>query len=150
MAAEINALKGQLKLNPKLSAIAKDNKKTDDKGDSKRDKKKKNKKDTSNKRFQKKDEEWKMVPPKDGDPKEKQVGRFTFQWCKHHMAWTAHKPQDCRLNPKHKDYQGGKKSDYKAHSAVVASSATAPSTTTTLNNRYAALLATIATMQNEE
>ncbi len=27
MAAEINALKGQLKLNPKLSAIAKDNKK---------------------------------------------------------------------------------------------------------------------------
>ncbi len=32
MAAEINALKGQLKLDPKLSAIAKDNKKNDDKG----------------------------------------------------------------------------------------------------------------------
>jgi hypothetical protein len=88
------------------------------------------------------------VPPKDGNPKEKQMDRFTFQWCKHHMAWTAHKPQDCRLNPKHNDYQGGNKSDHKAHSAVVASSATAD--TTTLNNRYTALLATIATMQNEE
>ncbi len=149
MAAEINALNGRLKLDPKLSAIAKDNKKKGNKGDNKKDKKKKNKKDTSNKRFQKKDEEWKKVPPKDSDPKEKQVGRFTFQWCKHHMTWTAHKPQDCRLNPKHKDYQG-KKSKHKAHSAVVASSATAPSATTTLNNRYAALLATIATMQNKE
>ncbi len=37
MAAEINALKGQLKLNPKLSAIAKDNKKKDNKGDNKKD-----------------------------------------------------------------------------------------------------------------
>ena len=148
MAAEINALKGQLKLDSKLSAIAKDNKKTDDKGDSKRDKKKKNKKDTSNKRFQKKDEEWKKVPPKDGDPKEKQVGRFTFQWCKHHMAWTAHKPQDCTLNPKHKDYKG--KKDHKANSAVVASSATVPSATTTLSNRYTALLVTLATMNDEE
>jgi hypothetical protein len=89
------------------------------------------------------------VPPKDGEPKEKQVGIFTFQWCKHHMTWTAHKPQDCRLNPKHKDYQG-KKGDHKANSAVVASSATAPLATTTLNNCYAALLATIATMQNKE
>ncbi len=149
MMAEINALKGQLKLDPKLSAIAKDNKKKNDKGDNKKDKKTKNKMDTSNKRFQKKDEEWKKVPPKDGDPKEKQVGRFTFQWCEHHMAWTAHKPQDCRLNLKHKDYQG-KKGDHKAHSAVVASLATAPSATTTLNNCYAALLATVATMQNEE
>jgi hypothetical protein len=144
MAAEINALKGQLKLDPKLSAIAKDKKK-DDKGENKG--KKKNKKDTSNKKNQKKDEAWKKVPPKDSDPKEKQLGKYTFQWCEHHMAWTAHKPQDCRLNPKHKDY---KKNDNKANSAVVASSATVPSATTTLNNRYAALLATLATMNEEE
>jgi len=52
MAAEINALKGQLKLDPKLSAIAKDKKK-EDKGENKG--KKKNKKDTSNKKYQKKD-----------------------------------------------------------------------------------------------
>ncbi len=63
------------------------------------------------------------------------------------MAWTVHKPQDCRLNPKHKDY---KKNDNKANSAVVASLATIPSATTTLNNRYAALLATLATMNKEE
>jgi len=63
------------------------------------------------------------------------------------MAWTAHKPHDCTLNPKHKEY---KKHDNKAKSAVVASSATVPSATTTLNNRYAALLATLATMNEEE
>jgi hypothetical protein len=144
MAAEINALKGQLKLDPKLSAIAKDKKK-EDKGENKG--KKKNKKDTSNKKYQKKDEAWKKVPPKEGDPKEKQLGKYTFQWCEHHMAWTAHKPQDCRLNPKHKDY---KKNDNKANSAVVASSAIVPSPTTTLNNRYAALLATLATMNEDK
>jgi hypothetical protein len=118
-------------------------------GENKKDKKKKNKKDNSNKKFQKKDKDWKKVPPKDGDPKTQQVGRFVFQWCKHHMAWTAHKPHDCTLNPKHKDYNG-KKGDHKANSAVVTSSAIVPSATTTLNNRYAALLATIATMQDEE
>ena len=63
------------------------------------------------------------------------------------MAWTAHKPQDCCLNPKHNDY---KKNDIKANSAVVTSSATVPSATTNLNNRYAALLATLATMNEEE
>jgi hypothetical protein len=144
MAAEINALKGQLKIDPKLSAIAKDKKK-EDKGEDKG--RKKNKKDTSNKKYQKKDKAWKKVPPKDSDPKEKQLGKYTFQWCEHHMAWTAHKPQDCCINPKHKDY---KKHDNKANSAVVASSATIPSATTTLKNRCAALLATLATMNKEE
>jgi hypothetical protein len=63
------------------------------------------------------------------------------------MAWTVHKPQDCRLNPKHKDY---KKNDNKAYSVVVVSSATVPLATTTLNNCYAALLAMLATMNEEE
>ena len=146
MAAEINNLRGQLKLNPKLSATENDNERKDDDGENKNDKKMKNKK------YQKKDDEWKKVPPKDGDPKERQVGRFTFQWCEHHMAWTVHKPQDCTLNPKHKDYKGdkGKKNDNRANSAIVASSATVPSATTTLNNRYAALLATFAAMNEEE
>ncbi len=75
------------------------------------------------------------MPPKDSNPKEKQVGKYTFQWCEHHMAWTVHKPQDCTLNPKHKDYKGdkGRKNDHKANSTVVASLATVPSATT-LNN----------------
>jgi len=70
MAAEIKSLKGQLKLDPKLSAIA-------GKGDDKKDSKKKNKKNTNNKREQKKDEAWKKEPPKAGESKEgKKVGKF--------------------------------------------------------------------------
>ena len=65
------------------------------------------------------------------------------------MAWTAHKPQDCRLNPKHKDYTG-KKTYSKANSAVVVSLAIVPSATTTLNNHYTALLATLTTMNDKE
>ncbi len=52
MAAEIKSLKGQLKLDPKLSVIAGKG----DKGDDKKGSKKKNKKNTNNKREQKKDE----------------------------------------------------------------------------------------------
>ena len=50
MAAKINSLKSQLKLDPKLSTIAKDKKK-EDKGENKG--KKKNKKNFSNKKYQK-------------------------------------------------------------------------------------------------
>ncbi len=46
MAAEIKSLKGQLKLDPKLSAIAG----KEDKGDDKKNLKKKNKKNTNDKR----------------------------------------------------------------------------------------------------
>jgi hypothetical protein len=60
MAAEITALKGQLKLDPKLSAIAKEGKKKGNKGDnSEKGKKWKNNKNTSNKKEQKRDETWK-------------------------------------------------------------------------------------------
>jgi hypothetical protein len=62
MAAKITALKGQLKLDPKLSAIAKEGKKkgnTCDKGE--KGKKWKNKKNTSNKKDQKRDETWEQV-----------------------------------------------------------------------------------------
>jgi hypothetical protein len=64
MAAEINSLKGKLKLDPKLSAIAGEGKKDDG------SKKKKNKKNTSNKKEQKKDEAWKKEPPKCGRAKQ--------------------------------------------------------------------------------
>jgi hypothetical protein len=61
VAAKINALKGQLKLDPKLSAIAKEGKKKGgNKGDKgEKGKKWKNKKNTSNKKDQKRDETWK-------------------------------------------------------------------------------------------
>ncbi len=99
MAAEINSLKGQLKLDPKLSTIAGVGKKGDGKSP-----KKKNKKNTSNKKEQKKDEAWKKELLKAGESKEgKKVGKFTFNWCKHHMAWTIHKPVDCLLGKQRKD-----------------------------------------------
>jgi len=92
MAAEIKSLKGQLKLDPKLSAIAGKG----DKGDKKKNSKKKNKKNMENKKEQKKDEAWKKEPPKAGESKE-------FNWCEHHMAWTVHKPADCLLGKQHKE-----------------------------------------------
>ncbi len=59
------------------------------------------------------------------------------------MAWTVHKPSDCKLGKKHKDDQ--KKDCNKANSAVVASAATA-----TISPCYAALLATLANLDEEE
>ncbi len=48
---------------------------------------------------------WKRVLPKEHKKKEKQVGKYTYNWCEHHMAWTVHKPSDCKLGKKHKDDQ---------------------------------------------
>jgi hypothetical protein len=139
MAAEINSLKGQLKLDPKLSAIAGKG----DKGDDKKSLKKKKKKNTSNKREQKKDEAWKKEPPKAGESKEgKKVGKFTFNWCEHHMAWTVHKPADCLLGKQHKEDQ---KKPYKANSATVAAAATL-----TVNPQFAALMAAMANLDQHE
>ncbi len=140
MAAKITALKGQLKLNPKLSAIAEEGKKKQNKGDKgEKGKKWKNKKNTSNKKDQKRDETWKQVPPKENEKKEKQVGKYTYNWCKHHMAWTVHKPSDCKLGKKHKNNQ---KKD--RNKAVIASVAT-----TTISPCYAGLLATLANIEEE-
>ena len=59
------------------------------------------------------------------------------------MVGTVNKPSDCTLGQKHKEDQK-KGKENKANSVDVASLAT------TLNNRYAALLATLATMNQEE
>jgi len=137
MAAEINSLKGQLKLDPKLSAIAGEGKKGDGKSS-----KKKNKKNTSNKKEQKKDEAWKKEPPKAGESKTgKQVGKYTFNWCEHHMAWTVHKPADCLLGKQRKEEQ--KKP--KANSATVAAAATSA-----INPHFASLLAAMANLDQNE
>jgi hypothetical protein len=139
MAAEIKLLKGQLKLDPKLSAIAGKGDKADDKKDSK----KKNKKNTDNKWEQKKDEAWKKEPPKAGESKEgKKVGKFTFNWYEHHMAWTVHKPADCLLGKQHKEEQ---KKPIKANSATIAAAATLA-----MNPQFASLLAAMANLDQNE
>ena len=85
--------------------------------------KKKNKKNTYNQREQKKDEAWKKEPPKDGEKHEKEVGKYTYHWCKHHMAWMVHKPADCLLDKQHKEEQ--KKKPHKANSGTFAAAAAA-------------------------
>ena len=83
------------------------------------------------------------MPPKDDEKKTKEAGKYTYNWCKHHMAQTVHKPSDCKLGKKHKDNQK-KGNNNNANSTVIASVAT------TLNSRYAALLATLANLDNKE
>jgi len=125
MTAEINTLKGQLKLDPKLSAIADEGEKGD------------------NKSSKKKDEAWKKEPPKAGESKEgKKVGKYTFNWCEHHMAWTVHKPADCLLGKQHKEEQ---KKPIKANSATIAAAATSA-----MNPQFASLLAAMANMDQNE
>ncbi len=69
MTAALNTLKGQLKLDPKLSSIVnKEHKKGDNKG-----KKKKNKKNMFNQHEQKNDEDWKKEPPKDCEKHENKL-----------------------------------------------------------------------------
>ncbi len=80
------------------------------------------------------------MPPKEQKKKEKIV-KYTYNWCEHHMAWTVHKPSDCKLGKKHKDDQW--KDRNKANPAVV------PSVATTINPCYAALLATLANIEEE-
>jgi hypothetical protein len=77
MSTTLNALKGQLKLDP-ISTIANKGKK---KGN-KKVKKKKKRKNTSNQWEQKKDEAWKKEPPKDGEKREKEVGKYNYHWWK--------------------------------------------------------------------
>jgi hypothetical protein len=52
---------------------------------------------TINKREQKKDENWKKTPLKEGEVHEKKVKGCTWNCCKLHMAWCNHKEGDCQL-----------------------------------------------------
>jgi hypothetical protein len=61
-------------------------------------------------------------PPKDGEKHKKQVGKYTYLWCEHHMAWTVHKPADCLLGKQHKEEQ--KKKPQKANCTTIAAAAT--------------------------
>jgi len=131
MSAEINSLKGQLKLDPKLSAIAGKGKKGDGKSS-----KKKNKMNMLIKKEQKKDEAWKKEPPKASENLP-----FTFNWCEHHMARTVHKPADFLLGKQRKDEQ--KKP--KANSATVAAAATLA-----INPHFASLLAAMVNLDQNE
>jgi hypothetical protein len=98
--AMIADLKGKLKLAPNLAdKRKKDGNKKNVKGGAKV----KNKKNTANKTYQKKEEAWRKLPPKDGEPTTKEVSGKTYQWCIHHMAWGVHFLKECRLGASQKD-----------------------------------------------
>jgi hypothetical protein len=100
MQAGLTTLKGQFQLAPNLKKATgvKDGEKGGDKkqggGDNK---KKKNKKNYANKREQKKDENWKRTPPKEGEAHDKKVKGRTWHWCKHHMAWAITRKETANL-----------------------------------------------------
>ncbi len=58
------------------------------------------------------------------------------------MAWTIHKPADCRLGKKHQEDQ---QPAFCANSATVAAAAA-----TAVNPHYAALLATLGELKDNE
>ncbi len=58
------------------------------------------------------------------------------------MAWTIHKPADCRLGKKHQEDQ---QPAFRANSATVAAAAA-----TAVNAHYAALLATLGELRDDE
>jgi hypothetical protein len=93
MAVQINALKGHLKDNKSLKDTLKD------------DMKMRNKKNRGDRNRQKEDEVWKRIPLKDGNKKSKEVGKHTYHWCEHHMAWCMHLPSECHLGKQRKEEQ---------------------------------------------
>jgi hypothetical protein len=137
MSAALNALKGHLKLNGKLGDVIKGKGRGKGKGQG-GNRKTKNKKNTRNKAKQKEDKAWKKVPPKSRDKKSKEVGKFTYHWCKHHMAWCMHKPSECCLGKEWKDKRQKTKLAYTANSAT-----SAAATASMVNLHFQALLATI-------
>jgi hypothetical protein len=83
------------------------------------------------------DEAWKKEPPKVGEKCKKEVGKYTYPWCEHHMVRMVHKPADCLLGKQHKEDQ--KKKPQKANSATFAAAAA-----TAVNPQIAAFMASIA------
>jgi hypothetical protein len=112
MAAQINALKGHLKADKNLKDALNDDKKT------------RNKKNRGDKTRQKEDEARKKIPPKDNDKKSKEMGKYTYHWCEHHMAWCMHLPSECCLGHQRKEEQsptvGGNSATYAAAAAYIA------------------------------
>ncbi len=144
MLAALNALKGHLRPDDKLGDVIKCKGKGKGKGKG-GDKKTKNKKNTGNKAQQMEDKGWKKVPPKNGDKKSKEVGKYTYHWYEHHMAWCMHKQSECCLGKERKEEQQKTKPTYTANSATYATA-----TASMVDSHFQALLATIGTALQRE
>ena len=87
--AQVRELK-DLKLSAQLMHKLKEGEKEQREGDNAGQDEENNLADGSNKPFQNQETEWIKMPPKDDEPKHKQVGKKTWPWCVHHMKWTMH------------------------------------------------------------
>ena len=110
----------------------------------------KNKKSTTNKRRQKKDEAWKKIPPKDGEPttktlKNKKGEDYTLHWCIHHMAWCAHKSEECRLGKNRTNSHGHGPNSFQANSATTEEGS---GTTNNADERHVDFMARLAALSN--
>jgi hypothetical protein len=91
LVAPVRELK-DLKLSARLIHKLKEDREEQRDGDNTGQDEENNQADWSNRHYQSQDEEWMTTPPKDDEPKHKQVGKKTWHWCVHHMKWTVHKP----------------------------------------------------------
>jgi hypothetical protein len=83
---------------------------------------------------QKRDENWKKMPPKEGESHEKKIKGRIWHWCKHHMAWGNHREELCRL--------GNERTNQQTHGL---NQVTAQATlATVLNSKWQALMANMA------
>lgn len=130
MASQFEALKGNLKADKHLEEALSGNSKT------------RNKKNKGDKSRQKEDEAWKKIPPSDGDRKSKDIGKHTYHWCIHHMAWCMHQPNECRLGLQRKNEQ--------APSTVANSASVAAAAAAIANPHFQALLSTIGSLRADE
>ena len=48
---------------------------------------------------------WKKDPPKEGEPKTKQVKGKTYNWCIHHKKWCLHTEAECQIGQKIKQQE---------------------------------------------
>jgi len=87
-----------------------------------RTKNKKSNNSTSLRAGQKRDEQWMKQPPASGEPESKLMNGKIFHWCIHHMCWTIHRPEDCRLGHQHQAAQRNNRGHPMANNATATSS----------------------------
>lgn len=135
LSAELEALRGQLELKSPPPAKSSGAKKSRGKPNSseastppKSDRcgqVRKNKKPTTDKKRQKSIEAWKKAPPAEGQPKSKVVDGKTYHWCIHHMCWSLHSSDVCRLGLSRAKEGNKPLFDSKSYKAALASSSSA-------------------------
>lgn len=107
---------------------------------------KKNKKPMADRRRQKKDEAWKKVPPKAGDPLTKTVDGWKCYWCEHHMAWCGHPSSDCLLGKRRIEEQ--QQRSYKAATATTPASSASTDPAVQHQMEFMAKLAGLSNMNS--